>query len=184
MWGTGTVDVDYVRNQFQSTADNHQDEPIPQEKNDSPIIDGVPNDQNDRPINDGVIEEPQDKHVTVGEGVPDTSDDVLPVKTEPDKIESETPHTQVATSAVETSPVKTDKQDAATTTVDTIPNNTETPKTQTNPIAGGIPLRVMFIGASMTLGDPPQSAYRMKLREWLVSLGNPVNCVGTVRTSH
>ncbi|KAH9897152.1 hypothetical protein F4778DRAFT_245979 [Xylariomycetidae sp. FL2044] len=39
----------------------------------------------------------------------------------------------------------------------------------------------MFIGASMTLGDPPQSAYRMQLREWLVSLGNPVNCVGSNR---
>ena len=48
------------------------------------------------------------------------------------------------------------------------------------PIAGGIPLRIMFIGASMTLGTPPQSAYRMQLREWLVSLGNPVNCVGAV----
>ncbi|KAI0130394.1 hypothetical protein BJ170DRAFT_620047 [Xylariales sp. AK1849] len=39
----------------------------------------------------------------------------------------------------------------------------------------------MFIGASMTLGEPPQSAYRMQLREWLVSLGNPVNCVGSNR---
>lgn len=51
----------------------------------------------------------------------------------------------------------------------------------TGPIAGGIPIRLMFIGASMTLGDPPQSAYRMQLREWLVGLGNPVNCVGTNR---
>ncbi|KAI1344477.1 carbohydrate esterase family 3 protein [Xylariaceae sp. FL0016] len=48
-------------------------------------------------------------------------------------------------------------------------------------IAGGMPLRIMFIGASMVLGDPPQSAFRMRLREWLVSLGNPVNCVGTNR---
>ncbi|KAI1744892.1 hypothetical protein F4680DRAFT_403615 [Xylaria scruposa] len=39
----------------------------------------------------------------------------------------------------------------------------------------------MFVGASITLGDPPQSAYRMRLREWLVSLGNAVNYVGTNR---
>ncbi|KAI2634607.1 hypothetical protein GGS21DRAFT_518604 [Xylaria nigripes] len=49
------------------------------------------------------------------------------------------------------------------------------------PIANGIPLRIMFLGASITLGDPLQSAYRQQLRDWLVSLGNEVNCVGTNR---
>ncbi|KAJ2969858.1 hypothetical protein NUW58_g9873 [Xylaria curta] len=64
LWGTGTVDVNYVRNQFKNTAENHGDEPIPQENNDTPIIDGVPNDQNDRPIPNGVIEEAQVKQST------------------------------------------------------------------------------------------------------------------------
>ncbi|CAJ2504768.1 Uu.00g121620.m01.CDS01 [Anthostomella pinea] len=46
-------------------------------------------------------------------------------------------------------------------------------KPKGGPIADSMPLRIMFIGASMTLGDPPQGAYRKQLREWLVSLGNP-----------
>ncbi|KAI1170397.1 hypothetical protein F4777DRAFT_569326 [Nemania sp. FL0916] len=63
LWGTGTVDVDYVRHRFANTSaaaveavENHNDEPIPQQKTETPIIDGVPNDQNDRPIPEGVIE--------------------------------------------------------------------------------------------------------------------------------
>ncbi|KAI3325657.1 carbohydrate esterase family 3 protein [Xylariaceae sp. AK1471] len=188
LWGTGTVDVDYVRNQFKNIPDNHRDEPIPQEKNDSPIIDGVPNDQNDRPIPNGVIEQPEDKHAAVSESVPDKQDAASSAAAETTKAESEKAQKQDATSAVDTKPneiepEKTNKQDAATP-VDIKPIHTEAAKPQMGPIAGGIPIRVMFIGASMTLGDPPQSAYRMQLREWLVSLGNPVNCVGTARFGH
>ncbi|ORY61568.1 SGNH hydrolase-type esterase domain-containing protein [Pseudomassariella vexata] len=53
----------------------------------------------------------------------------------------------------------------------------------TGPIAGGIPLRVMFIGASVTLGDHSTGnrGYRKQIRDWMVSLGNPVNCVGANR---
>ncbi|KAJ3578627.1 hypothetical protein NPX13_g1942 [Xylaria arbuscula] len=55
LWGTGTVDVDYVRNQFASIGENRGDEPIPTSKVETPIIDGVPNDENDR-IPDEIIE--------------------------------------------------------------------------------------------------------------------------------
>lgn len=50
------------------------------------------------------------------------------------------------------------------------------------PLAGGIPLRVMFIGASMTLGEHStgEVGYRKQIRDWLVSRGNPVNYVGQV----
>ncbi|KAI5864015.1 carbohydrate esterase family 3 protein [Durotheca rogersii] len=55
------------------------------------------------------------------------------------------------------------------------------PKNQ--PLAGGIPLRVMFIGASMTLGEHSTGnlGYRKQVRDWLVSRGNPVNYVGQNR---
>ncbi|KAI1759057.1 carbohydrate esterase family 3 protein [Hypoxylon sp. FL1150] len=51
------------------------------------------------------------------------------------------------------------------------------------PLAGGIPLRVMFIGASMTLGEHStgEVGYRKQIRDWLVSRGNPVNYVGQNR---
>ncbi|KAK6859867.1 carbohydrate esterase family 3 protein [Apiospora arundinis] len=48
-------------------------------------------------------------------------------------------------------------------------------------LAGGIPIRLMFIGASTTLGDPEQAGYRQQIRDWIVGLGNPVNCVGSNR---
>lgn len=48
-------------------------------------------------------------------------------------------------------------------------------------VAGGIPIRVMFVGASMTLGEPRDSGYRQQVRDWLVGLGNAVNCVGANR---
>ncbi|KAI0010541.1 carbohydrate esterase family 3 protein [Xylariaceae sp. FL0662B] len=53
----------------------------------------------------------------------------------------------------------------------------------TRPVAGGIPLRVMFIGASMTLGEHSTGdlGYRKQIRDWLTSLGNPVNYVGANR---
>jgi hypothetical protein len=185
LWGTGTVNVDYVRNQFNGAAsDDHGGEPIPQENNDSPIIDGVPNDKNDRPILEGIIDDPDDKHVTGVVSKPNKQD-TEPVKTEAVKTEpakTEPVKTEpVKTEPVKTEPEKTHKEQNATKPVDDAePADTKEAEKQTGAIAGGIPLRLMFIGASITLGDPPQSAYRMRLREWLVSLGNPVNCVGTV----
>ncbi|KAI1388568.1 carbohydrate esterase family 3 protein [Hypoxylon trugodes] len=55
--------------------------------------------------------------------------------------------------------------------------------TGNGPLAGGIPLRVMFIGASMTLGEHStgELGYRKQIRDWLVSRGNPVNYVGQNR---
>ncbi|KAI0533866.1 hypothetical protein GGR58DRAFT_93882 [Xylaria digitata] len=188
LWGTGTVDVDYVRNQFKNTPENHGDEPIPQEKNDTPIIDGVPNDQNDRPIPDGVIEGAKDKQPAENESenknVSEKQDSTSSKHIESTKIESEKSPEQDPT-PVNTKPVKAEStqshEPGATSTAGIKPVSTEPAKSHLEAIAGGIPLRVMFIGASMTLGTPPQSAYRMRLREWLVGLGNPVNCVGTNR---
>lgn len=53
----------------------------------------------------------------------------------------------------------------------------------TGPVAGGIPIRLMFVGASMTLGEHStgEVGYRKQIRDWLVDLGNPVNCVGANR---
>ncbi|KAK8122087.1 hypothetical protein PG984_010757 [Apiospora sp. TS-2023a] len=48
-------------------------------------------------------------------------------------------------------------------------------------LAGGIPIRLMFIGASITLGELEQAGYRRQVRDWIVGLGNPVNCVGSNR---
>ncbi|KAL7625053.1 hypothetical protein AAE478_004267 [Parahypoxylon ruwenzoriense] len=47
-------------------------------------------------------------------------------------------------------------------------------------IAGGMPLRIMFLGASVTRGEVSTGdrGYRKYLRDKLTSLGNPVNCVG------
>jgi len=47
-------------------------------------------------------------------------------------------------------------------------------------LAGGIPIRLMFIGDSVVLGDPEQAGYRKQIRDWIVGLGNPVDCVGSV----
>ncbi|CAJ2503743.1 Uu.00g111370.m01.CDS01 [Anthostomella pinea] len=51
------------------------------------------------------------------------------------------------------------------------------------PIAGGIPIRIMFIGASVTLGDRStgEVGYRKQIRDWIVSRGNRVNAVGANR---
>ncbi|TRX96011.1 hypothetical protein FHL15_003153 [Xylaria flabelliformis] len=186
----GTVDVDYVRNQFKSAPENHGDEPIPHNNNDTPIIDGVPNDQNDRPIPNGVIEEAKEKQSTGDnsdvKATPGGKDGVSSINTKPVKVDSsEKPQTQHATSSVNPEPATTrpanSYSQSPTSSFETKPVKTEPAKPLVKPIAGGIPLRVMFIGASITLGDPPQSAYRMRLREWLVSLGNAVNYVGTNR---
>ncbi|KAI1391005.1 carbohydrate esterase family 3 protein [Hypoxylon trugodes] len=47
-------------------------------------------------------------------------------------------------------------------------------------IAGGVPLRIMFLGASVTRGEVSTGdrGYRKHIRDKLTSLGNPVNCVG------
>ncbi|KAI1429088.1 hypothetical protein F5Y12DRAFT_591484 [Xylaria sp. FL1777] len=188
LWGTGTVDVDYVRNQFTGTSEYHRDEPIPQEKIDTPIIDGVPNDQNDR-IPDNVIEGVDNKQPTktesTSEFVPGKQTPTASTSAEPIKIESEKPSKHDATSSTSVNPTKTgsgnSQEQSVTSTADIKPASTESAKPYLGSIAGGAPIRVMFIGASITLGDSPQSAYRMQLREWLVSLGNPVNCVGTNR---
>ncbi|TGJ85298.1 hypothetical protein E0Z10_g3474 [Xylaria hypoxylon] len=171
-----------------NTPENHGNEPIPEEKNETPIIDGVPNDQNDRPIPNGVIEEGKEKQAVENESeskkVPETQDTTSSKNTKPSTIESEKSPEQDPTS-VDTKPAKTESHQShkpsATSTAVTNPASTEPATPHLEAIAGGIPIRVMFIGASITLGDPPQSAYRMQLREWLVALGNPVNCVGTNR---
>ncbi|KAI4867276.1 carbohydrate esterase family 3 protein [Hypoxylon rubiginosum] len=48
------------------------------------------------------------------------------------------------------------------------------------PVAGGMPLRIMFLGASVTRGEVSTGdrGYRKYLRDKLTALGNPVNCVG------
>ncbi|GAP85122.2 putative carbohydrate esterase family 3 protein [Rosellinia necatrix] len=193
LWGTGTVDVDYVRSQFKGAP--HGGEPIPQEKTDTPIIDGVPNDENDRPIPDGIIEggeqeqeqqqqqqtaEKGSEHESTVHGASQKQDATATPEPIPEPIEAAAEQSSAQQNAMSSSLTTTTT--AATAAVE--PANTEPTKPHPGPIAGGIPLRIMFIGASMTLGDPPQSAYRMRLREWLVSLGNPVNCVGTNRFGH
>lgn len=47
-------------------------------------------------------------------------------------------------------------------------------------VAGGMPLRIMFLGASVTRGEVSTGdrGYRKQIRDKLTSLGNPVNCVG------
>ncbi|KAI8964034.1 carbohydrate esterase family 3 protein [Daldinia sp. FL1419] len=51
---------------------------------------------------------------------------------------------------------------------------------QNGVIAGGTPLRIMFLGASVTRGElsTGDRGYRKHLRDGLTSRGNPVNCVG------
>ncbi|KAI1361116.1 SGNH hydrolase-type esterase domain-containing protein [Xylaria arbuscula] len=54
------------------------------------------------------------------------------------------------------------------------------------PLADGMPLRIMALGASTTRGDSPEkgidnNGFRRPLREKLVSIGNPVNFVGSQR---
>ncbi|KAI8626337.1 carbohydrate esterase family 3 protein [Xylariaceae sp. FL1651] len=51
------------------------------------------------------------------------------------------------------------------------------------PLGGGVPLRVMFLGASVTRGDVSVGnlGFRSPLREKLASLGNPINFVGSQR---
>ncbi|KAI0143829.1 SGNH hydrolase-type esterase domain-containing protein [Xylariaceae sp. FL1272] len=50
-------------------------------------------------------------------------------------------------------------------------------------IGGGMPIRLMYIGASMTLGEHStgERGYREQVRNWLVKQGNEVNCVGQNR---
>lgn len=54
------------------------------------------------------------------------------------------------------------------------------------PLANGIPLRIMALGASTTRGDSPEegidnNGFRRPLRERLTNIGNKVNFVGTQR---
>jgi lysophospholipase L1-like esterase len=54
------------------------------------------------------------------------------------------------------------------------------------PLADGMPLRIMALGASTTRGDSPDKSvdnngFRRPLREKLTKIGNPVNFVGTQR---
>jgi lysophospholipase L1-like esterase len=51
------------------------------------------------------------------------------------------------------------------------------------PLANGIPLRIMALGASTTRGEKSSdnNGFRQYLRDRLVSIGNPVNYVGTDR---
>lgn len=50
-------------------------------------------------------------------------------------------------------------------------------------LANGIPFRIMALGASTTRGDEghDNNGFRRPVRDWLVSIGNPVNFVGTQR---
>ncbi|KAI1199163.1 SGNH hydrolase-type esterase domain-containing protein [Nemania serpens] len=54
------------------------------------------------------------------------------------------------------------------------------------PLADGMPLRIMALGASTTRGDSPEpgidnNGFRRPLREKLTKIGNPVNFVGSQR---
>lgn len=51
------------------------------------------------------------------------------------------------------------------------------------PLANGLPLRIMAIGASTTRGDESfdNNGFRRPIREHLTAIGNPVNFVGTQR---
>lgn len=55
-------------------------------------------------------------------------------------------------------------------------------KPKANGLGDGVPLRVMLIGASMTLGEHStgERGFRKQLRDWLVEQGNEVNYVGQV----
>ncbi|KAI1747669.1 carbohydrate esterase family 3 protein [Xylaria castorea] len=58
-----------------------------------------------------------------------------------------------------------------------------TPGALSTPLSGGVPLRIMFLGASVTRGAMSigNLGYRSPLREKLAALGNPVNFVGSQR---
>ncbi|KAI2639229.1 SGNH hydrolase-type esterase domain-containing protein [Xylaria nigripes] len=54
------------------------------------------------------------------------------------------------------------------------------------PLADGMPLRIMALGASTTRGDSPEpgidnNGFRRPLREKIIKIGNPVNFVGSQR---
>ncbi|KAH9897166.1 carbohydrate esterase family 3 protein [Xylariomycetidae sp. FL2044] len=51
------------------------------------------------------------------------------------------------------------------------------------PFASGMPIRLMYLGASVTLGEHSEGdrGYRSQVRSWLAERGNPVNCVGDNR---
>ncbi|KAI8625164.1 carbohydrate esterase family 3 protein [Xylariaceae sp. FL1651] len=65
-------------------------------------------------------------------------------------------------------------------TIDTEYNWNRLVKVSHGPIANGMPLRIMFIGASVTRGEQSTGdrGYRKYVRDNLTALGNPVNCVG------
>ncbi|KAI0393422.1 carbohydrate esterase family 3 protein [Xylariaceae sp. FL0594] len=62
-------------------------------------------------------------------------------------------------------------------------NGNATPPQTGGPLANGLPLRIMFIGASITRGERSEGGrgYRRHIRETLTSWGNPVNLVGFAR---
>lgn len=55
------------------------------------------------------------------------------------------------------------------------------PPPPTSPLAGGVPLRVMFMGASLTRGDVSTGnlGFRKPIRDRVVTMGNAVNLVGS-----
>ncbi|KAK6860322.1 hypothetical protein PG995_003958 [Apiospora arundinis] len=50
-------------------------------------------------------------------------------------------------------------------------------------LGGDMPIRIMFLGASMSLGEHSEGerGYRQQIRDWIAEKGNPVNCVGANR---
>ncbi|KAK8103726.1 carbohydrate esterase family 3 protein [Apiospora kogelbergensis] len=50
-------------------------------------------------------------------------------------------------------------------------------------LSGGMPIRIMYIGASMSLGEHSEGerGYRQQIRDWIAEKGHPVNCVGANR---
>ncbi|KAI0400608.1 SGNH hydrolase-type esterase domain-containing protein [Xylaria palmicola] len=59
-------------------------------------------------------------------------------------------------------------------------NAVKVPKNDSSPVADGIPLRIMFIGASITRGEVSTGdrGYRKQVQDTLISWGNKVNSVG------
>ncbi|KAI1117245.1 SGNH hydrolase-type esterase domain-containing protein [Nemania sp. NC0429] len=56
-------------------------------------------------------------------------------------------------------------------------------KNDNSPVAGGLPLRIMFVGASISRGEQSTGdrGYRKHIRDTLTGWGNDVNCVGFTR---
>lgn len=82
------------------------------------------------------------------------------------------------------SPVESLVDEPSATSTVSDPTQTSSPFGATPaPLANGIPLRVMFLGASVTRGDVSVGnlGFRSPLRDQLAALGNPINFVGSQR---